>query len=178
MVHKLSPICGYIMGTFKQVCHEIGMPISPDKSVGLVQVIEFLGLTIDSMLMVVQVPQDKLQDIGGILMTMIRKCKATGYELESLASKLNFISRIIPVGCSFIQRIYWAQIGIKKKLHSDLKVLGLQDLHMWGTFLNKFRGLNPIVNIEQLSCHLVEVVADAAGSVQLGWGMWLPHMGH
>ena len=24
----------------------------------------------------------------------------------------------------------------------------------------------------------MEVVADAAGSVQLGWGAWLPHMGH
>ena len=42
MVHKLSHTCGYIMGTFKQVCQEIGMPISPDKSVGAVQVIEFL----------------------------------------------------------------------------------------------------------------------------------------
>ena len=52
-LHKLSPTCGYIMGTFKQVCHEIGMPIFPDKSVGPVQVIEFLGLTIDSVLMVV-----------------------------------------------------------------------------------------------------------------------------
>ena len=53
MVHKLSPICGYIMGTFKLVCHEIGMSISPDKSIGPVQVIEFLGLTTDSVLMVV-----------------------------------------------------------------------------------------------------------------------------
>ena len=48
------------MNTFKQVCHKIGMPFSPDKSVGPVQVIEFLGLTIDSVLMVVWVPQDKL----------------------------------------------------------------------------------------------------------------------
>ena len=104
-VHKLNHTCGYIMGTFKQVCYEIGMPISPEKSVGSVQVIEFLGLTIDSVLMVVRVPDDKLQDISSILITMITKCKATGYELESLAGKLNFISRIIPAGRSFIQRI-------------------------------------------------------------------------
>ena len=78
-VHKLGHSCGYIMGTFKQACHEISMPISPDKSVGPVQVIEFLGLTIDSVLMVVQVPQDKLQDISSTLITMIKKWKATGY---------------------------------------------------------------------------------------------------
>ena len=53
MVCKFSYVCGYIIGTFKQVCHEIGMPISLDKSVRPVQVIEFLGITIDSVLMVV-----------------------------------------------------------------------------------------------------------------------------
>ena len=140
MVHELNHTCSYIMGTFKQICHDIGMPISPEKSVGSVQVIEFLGLTIDSVLMVVRVPGDKLQDICSFLITMIKKCKAIGYKLESLAGKLNFISRIIPTGRSFIQRIYQVQTGIKKKLHIDLKAPVLQDLHMWRTFLSKFRG--------------------------------------
>ena len=166
------------MDTFKKVCHEIGMPILPDKSVGPVQVIKFLGLTINSVLMVVWVPDDKLQDIRNILTTMIKKWKATGYELESLAGKLNFISRIISARRSFIQRIYQVQIGIKKKLHIDLKALVLQDLHMWRTFLSKFRGWNPIVDMDQLSRHPLEVVADAAGSAHLGWGTWLPHTGH
>ena len=109
---------------------------------------------------------------------MIKKWKATGYELESLAGKLNFISRIIPAGRSFIQRIYQAQMGIKKKLHINFKVLVLQDLHMWRMFLSKFRGWNPIIDVQHLSHHPVEVIADAAGSVQLGWGAWLPHTSH
>ena len=33
------------MGTLKHVCDEIGMPLVPDKSVGLVQVKTFLGLS-------------------------------------------------------------------------------------------------------------------------------------
>ena len=152
MISLWCHLCGYIMGMFKQVSHEIGMPISLDKSVGPVQVIEFLGLTIDSMLMVIWVPQDKLQDISSILITMIKKWKATGYKLELLAGKLNFISRIILAGRSFIQRIYQAQIGIKKKLHIDLKALGLQELCMWRTFLSKFRGWNPIIDTEHLLC--------------------------
>ena len=44
------------MATFKQVCDEVGMPISPDKSVGPVQIIQFLGLTIDTVHMVIQIP--------------------------------------------------------------------------------------------------------------------------
>ena len=120
-VHKLGPVCGEIIGTLRQVCPEISIPISLDKSVGPVQIIEFLGLTIDSILMVVRISQDKLQDIRGILFNMIKKQKAMGYELESIAGKLNFISRIIPAGCCFFQRIYQVQISIKKKLHIDLK---------------------------------------------------------
>ena len=140
--------------------------------------IEFLGLTIDSVLMVVRVPDNKLQDISSILITMIKKLKATGYELESLAGKLNFIFRVIPAGRSFIQRIYQVKIGTKKKLHIDLKAPVLQDLHMWRTFLSKFRGWNLIVCMEQLSCHPLEVVVDAAGSAHLGWGAWLLHSRH
>ena len=154
MVYKLSHTCSYIMGTFKQVCQKIGMPISPNKSVGQIQVIEFLGSTIDSVLLVVRIRQDKHQDISSILITMIKKHKVTGYELESLTGKLNFISRIIPTGRSIIQRIYQSQIGIKKKLYIDLKVPVLQNLQMWRTF----------VDMDQLSGHPLEVVADAAGS--------------
>ena len=47
-------MCSNIMISFKQVCDEIGMPISPEKAVRPVQVIQFLGLTIDTILMVVQ----------------------------------------------------------------------------------------------------------------------------
>ena len=128
--------------------------------------------------MVVRVLQDKLQDISSILIMMIKKSKATGYELESLTGKLNFISRIILAGRSFIQRIYQVQIGIKKKLHIDLKALVLQDLQMWRTFLSKYQDWNPIVDMDQLSGHPLEVVADAAGSAHLSFGAWLPHTSH
>ena len=59
MVHKLAYVCSNIMTSFKQVCDEIGMPISSDKAVGPMQVIQFLGLTIDTILMVIKVPGDK-----------------------------------------------------------------------------------------------------------------------
>ena len=55
-VYKLAYICGNIMGSFKQVCKETDMPVSPEKAVGPVQVIQFLGLTNDTFLMVIKVP--------------------------------------------------------------------------------------------------------------------------
>ena len=63
MVHKLAYVCSSIMASFKEVCKEIGMPVSAEKSVGSVQVIQFLGLTIDTVWMVIKVPEDKKADI-------------------------------------------------------------------------------------------------------------------
>ena len=51
------------MGSFREVYDGIGMPISAYKAVGPVQVTQFLGLTIDTILMVVKVPEDKRMDI-------------------------------------------------------------------------------------------------------------------
>ena len=67
MVHKLSYMCSNIMVSFKQVHDEIGMPVSPKKAIGSVQVIQFLGLTIDTILMIVKAPEDKGPDILRIL---------------------------------------------------------------------------------------------------------------
>ena len=58
MVHQLPYVCGRIMSSFKEVCNEIGMPIFPEKVVGPVQVIQFLSLTINTIGMVIKVPED------------------------------------------------------------------------------------------------------------------------
>ena len=73
------------MSSFKEVCNEIGMPISPEKAVGPVQVIQYLGLTIDTIWMVIKVPEDKRVDILTILTKIIQKRKATSLNLQSLA---------------------------------------------------------------------------------------------
>ena len=83
------------MSNFKQVCNEIGMPVSPEKAVRPVQVIQFLSLTIDTILMVIKVLEDKRADILKILTKMK---KATSLDLQSLARKLNFLCKAIPAG--------------------------------------------------------------------------------
>ena len=154
------------------------MPITSDKVEGPTTVIEFLGLTIDSNLMVVHVPQDKLHDISAILTKMIHSRKATSWELQSLAGKLNFITKAVPAGRSFTNRIYQAFRGIPNHRHIDLQSAVLSDLRMWKVFLQCFRGWAPIIHHKQLHLQAVELFADAAGNQNLGWGAWLPHKGY
>ena len=129
-IHRLNIICSNIISVFKLVCNQIGMPMSPDKSEGPTQVTEFLSLTIDTIQMVVRIPRDKMQDITLILIHIIRKCKATAADLESLAGKLNFIAKVVPVGRSFTKRVYQCFQGIPKHRQIDLKQPVLADLRM------------------------------------------------
>ena len=92
------------MSVFKLVCDQIGMPVSPDKSEGPTQMIEFLGLTIHTIQIVVRIPKDKMQDITLILITIKRKRKPMADELESLAGKLNFITKVLPARRSFTKK--------------------------------------------------------------------------
>ena len=110
------------MGNFNPVCQEIGMPVSPEKAVGPVQVIQFLGLTIDTIFVVIKVPGDNRTDILKILTKMIRKRKAISLDLQSLTGKLNFLCKVVPAGKPFIQNVYQTFVGIphrfKRKLAS------------------------------------------------------------
>ena len=88
------------------------MPVLPEKAVGLVQVIQFLGLTIDMVWMVVRVPEDKRADILKILTKIIQKRKATSLDLQSLAGKLNFLCKAVPAGRPFIKNVYKTFTGV------------------------------------------------------------------
>ena len=176
-VHRISIVCGNIMVVFKLVCDQISMPILPDKSVGPAQVIEFLGLKIDTIQMVIRIPKNKMQDIILILITIIHKRKATAVESESLAGKLNFIARVVPTGRSFTKWVYQCFQGIHKHRHIDLKQPVLADLKMWKLFLIHFKGWKPIIHLSVQKSETVELLADATGNVNLGWRAGLPHVG-
>ena len=165
------------MRSVKQVSKELGMPVSPEKAVGPAQVIKFLGLTIDTTLMVIRVPEDKRMDILKILQKMLHERKATSLDLQSLAGKLNFLSKAVPAGKPFIQSVYQAFAGISQHRHIDMKGDLLADLRMWKTFLLQFRGWQPIVSKQDRARTAIEHFADASSNPSLRWGAFLPSKG-
>ena len=175
--HKLAYVCGSIMASFKEVCQEISMPVSPEKSVGPVQVIQFLGLTIDTVQMVVKVPEDKRADILEILTKIIHKRKATSWELQSLAGTLNFLCKAIPARRPFIQNVYKTFAAVPQHQHIDLKGDLLADLRMWKPFLLHFKGWQPVISNRDRAKSAVELYADTSGNPALGWGTFFPAKG-
>ena len=62
MVHTSSAMCAYYMSKLQDICDFIDTPLSPDKMVGPVQIINFLGLTLNFLKQVVQIPLEKVQN--------------------------------------------------------------------------------------------------------------------
>ena len=169
-VHKLAYVCSNIMVSFKEVCVEIGILVSPEKAVGPVQVIQFLGMTIDTILMVVIVLEDKRADILKILTKMIRKRKATSLEIQALAGKLNFLCKVVPAGKPFIQRVYQTFAGVPQHRHIYLKNDILADKCMWKLLMFQYKDWQLIISNAERSRSAVELFMDAAGNPSLGWG--------
>ena len=176
-VHPLKGVCKRIMDNFRDVCSEIGMPVAQEKSAGPVQVIQFLGLTIDTTRMVILIPQDKRADISRCIEALLKKKKATSLQLQSLAGKLNFICKAVPAGRPFIANVYRAFQGIPQHHHVQLRGEILTDLRMWCIFIQTFRGWQQIISSEIKEAAALELYADTSGNPQLGWGAYLPTQG-
>ena len=129
----------------QQVAANIGLPLSPDKMVPPTQCISFLGMGIDSIRMLIVVPQDKKEDILKHLKNVMQLKKTLVRNLQSLAGKLNFITKAVPQGRAFSARIYWTFKGMKLSWHTSGNQRELKkDLQMWIRFLQNYGGCTQI----------------------------------
>ncbi|VDI14256.1 Hypothetical predicted protein [Mytilus galloprovincialis] len=79
-----TPVCQMMLDTFSDICEELGVPIASEKSVGPVTSLKFLGLVIDTVEMVVRIPQDKLLKLKSLLEPILLNKKITHKDLESV----------------------------------------------------------------------------------------------
>ena len=115
---KFSNGCSTLMNTFMNVCDELGVPIAENKTVGPSNIITFLGFIIDTVLMMVRIPEEKLQKLRHLLQLLLYKKKVSLKDLESLTGLMAYCSRAIPSLRAFIHRFYdlIAAVNNKKRI--------------------------------------------------------------
>jgi hypothetical protein len=89
------------MKNFGSLCSDFGIPIANEKTEGPCQVMIFLGLEIDTLNMVVRIPQKKLGDLRVMIVSALNKKKITLKNLQSITGLMNFCLRAIPPGRVF-----------------------------------------------------------------------------
>ena len=168
-VHRQFLVCMSACHAVQHVAEEVGLPLAPEKFVWPTQKLEFLGLTIDSVRMAVAIPQDKCDSILREIDTLLqlRKCKVK--QVQTLAGRLNFVTRAVPHGRPFSRKLYRMIAGMRPHWHVSITKEVKRDLVMWKCFIQEYGGWTNIITPETPVLH---VFTDAATTQHLGWGAW------
>ena len=113
--------CNAMVSEFLNICNDLGIPISEDKTELATDRIVFLGIILDGSTMSLSIPEEKRLKALNTLQILSCKRKATVLELQSLAGFLNFLNKAIHPGRAFTRRMYAKFSGIM-----DTKIIGLK----------------------------------------------------
>lgn len=169
-----SDVCDRTFQCFARVCSHFGVPLAAEKSVAPCQVLEFLGITLDTVVMEFRLPLDKLVRTRFLLSRMLQVRKTTLRDFQSLLGLLCFSCKVIPMGRVFCRRLYMATRGLKHPgSHVRLVSALRDDLRLWDSFLSDFNG-HSMWQSEFVEARSLSLFTDAAGSFGFG-AFWAGH---
>ena len=167
----LSKLCQTDLRKFLQLTKTLGIPIKQEKTVFPTTCITFLGLELDSILMEVRLPIEKLVKIRELLDYFICKRKATLKELQSLTGLLKFACSVVVPGRTFLRRLIDLTRGLKKPHHyAKLTREAKADLQVWKCFCDNFNGKSVILPSTWETSNSLRLFTDAS---DIGFGGYL-----
>jgi hypothetical protein len=157
---------------FEWICNRLGLRIKESKSITGTTA-DFGGIELDTLAMEARLPPAKLHKAIELVEHALKKGKLNLLELQSLIGFLSFCCKVVPLGRSFLRRLYDAtgsylrsESGTKRRrLTAEMKA----DLRWWKQFLPSWNG---IAIIRPTREHRF-LWTDASGNEGLG-GYYLP----
>lgn len=161
---------------------DLDIPLAPNKTFPPSQVLEFMGITLDSLKMQARLPEDKLSSAQEKISAWSTRKVCRLKDLQSLIGTLQFACRVISPGRPFLQRMINLTRGFSNpnqciKLNDEFR----KDITMWQLFLSNWNGVSLFLPPFKLPSPQIHLYTDAAGSIGYGayynnqWfqGKWL-----
>lgn len=143
--------------------NRLHVPLASHKCVGPTCCLEYLGIILDSENMVAKLPLDKLQRIIQFIEQMLHKSKCTKLELLQLLGHLNFASRVILPGRSFVSYLIHLSTTVERLQHFVyIDNHCQQDLLMWHKFLRGWNGVSLFYDSHFTTTLDLELYTDAS----------------
>ena len=175
--------CNCSLKKFIFICNALSIPLVEAKtSQSATQEIVFLGVKLDSRLMMASLPNDKLNRYSRDAKAVVSSPTIKNRDLLSLIGKLHFATTVIPIGKPFLRRLIDATKG--SSLHSAIRVTeGMKlDISMWQSFLEKYNGVSVITPYHECLASSINLYSDASdlgygGTYGSNWiqGQWNDH---
>ena len=169
LIAKTKDRCEADLGNFVSLCHYLGEPLAPEKTVGPDTVLQFAVITLDLVNGEARLPDEKLQKCRMLLYNFY-KCRTVRLkELQSLIGLLNFTCQVIVPGRAFLRRLNDLTKAVRQPHHHIRLCKGSkQDLLLWIRFLDEFKGKSFFLEDSWETSHTLELYTDAAGSKGYG----------
>ena len=177
--------CLTTFSTLLRVFMSLHAPLVASKTLGPSQVLEFMGIVLDTTCMEARLPEDKLTRTRDLLKSFRGRRSVRLVELQSLIGTLQFACKVVVPGRTFLQRIIHLTRGVPSRFHHiRLNKEFFKDLNMWQAFLTGWNGRSFFLDSTVTPSPELELFTDAASTVGFGgyfngkWfqGRWLPHM--
>ena len=162
----------YVYWTLHILLKKLGFQVNlkVHKCVAPCQVIDFLGVTLDSVRMEARLSESKLNSIHELLIQVLRHSSITRKNLERLNGKLNWVCKVVYGGRTFLRRLIDAQWSVTRPHHHIRLSAALRlDLEWWRDFLPHFNGQTELIPSRPLSLH--DFSTDASSSY--GYGIFI-----
>ena len=176
----LKALCQLQLDVFMDVCQEIKLPISVEKTMYPTTRIVFLGLLIDTIRQMVFLPVEKISRGKELVQCLLNKKKVTVKQLQKLCGFLNFLGRAIVPGCAFTRRFYSYTRNKNMQPHFHVKITKEMrlDLEMWDMFLSHSSIFTrPFLDFSsELTADVMDMFSDASRNPELGMGATFNNM--
>ena len=122
----------------------LGLEVSWEKVAGPASSLSFLGIQIDWVARTLSLPPKKLMEVKHLIDIWLTKTKATKRQVQQLVGKLNWCSRVVRGGRTFMRNLIDLISKLKKTHHQiRLNKAAKSDLQWWKTGLDLFHGSTP-----------------------------------
>ena len=171
----LRNICNQQVQQFLDVCREINLPVSLEKTFWGTTLLVFLGLLINTVNQTVSIPMEKIQRAISLITNILAKKsgKLTLKQLQKICGFLNFLGKGIIPGRAFTRRLY-SFTSSKKMLkpHHHIRINPKMrlDLEMWLTFLHHPSAFcRPFLDFtNNLEAVEINMYSDSSGKIGMG----------
>ena len=163
VVGRTEKECRVAMETVNSLATDLGLPMEPSKTVGPVTKMTFLGIEIDTQVMELRLPEEKLGELKKLLVSWLRKKHCIKGDLESLAGKLQQACRVVRPGRCFMRHFY-AAISVARQRRALIRVNKSirADIWWWYTFMQEWNGVSLLWNCGKQEVD-EDVWTDASG---------------
>ena len=163
------------MAILTMVFNKLRLPLSAKKTAGPSNVLEYLGVNLDSLRMEARLSLDKVKRITNIIKSFQSRTSCTKQELLSLLGHLNFACRVIYPGRAFVSYLIGLSCMVKE-LHHHVKITTecRLDLKMWSLFLQQWNGISFFFDDEETTATQLQIFMDETPSGFGGYydGKW------